>query len=378
MTLEEIRGLYPHIKTGRTYFNHAAIGPVSTFVKDKLDKYLYARSVDPIENYQAFIEVASSAKRRLAGLLNAKKNRIAWTENVSSGINILAQGLKWNKGDRIILNDLEFPSNVYPFMNLKKEGVEIDFVKSHEGRADAEDYEKLINPKTKLISISLVQFLSGYRADIKSLGELCKKHDIIFCVDVIQAAGVIQIDVEDSNIDFLAGGSHKWLMSLQGLGYIYITPGLMDKMEQKYAGWLSVDDDWNLLNYDLKYKPAASRYQVGTNSAIGITALESSLELFESFGMAEIEKLNLSNTYYFIEKLNENGYKPLLADAGKNNIAGITSVKFENAEKIFKELAEKKINAALRQGVIRFSPHYYNSAEEIDMVIENLNLITKK
>lgn len=378
MTLEETRDLFPHIKTGRIYFNHASIGPVSNYVKEKLDEYIYQRNVDPIENYQSLIENSSSAKKRLAKMLNAKKNRLGWIENVSTGINLLAQGLDWETGDRIILNDLEFPSNVYPFMNLKSQGVEIDFAESKKGKVDVEDYEKLITPKTKLISISLVQFLSGYRAGMKTLGELCKKHNIIFCVDAIQATGTVQIDVEDWDVDFLAGGSHKWLMGLQGIGYVYVKRELMKKINQKYVGWSSVDDDWNLLNYDLKLKNSASRYQLGTNNAIGKTALNASLELFEKFGMENVEERILDNTKYFIEQLTENGFDPLLKDIDEKKLAGITSIKIDNAQGVFNELQNRKINAAMREGILRFAPHYYNTKEEIDEVVNQLKSINKK
>jgi selenocysteine lyase/cysteine desulfurase len=378
MTIKQIRQTFPHIDTGRIYFNHAAIGPLSIPVKEKLNQYLEERSSGSIENFGMLLEASSNAKRRLAMLLNAKKNRIAWTENVSAGLNILAQGLQWNPGDRIIINDVEFPSNVYPFLNLKHYGVEVDIIKSQNGKVDVEDYKKLITPQTKLISISAVQFLSGYRADLKALGELCKSKGIIFCVDVIQATGVIKIDVEENNIDFLAGGSHKWLMSLQGLGYIYITPELMERIKQKYVGWLSVKDEWNLLDYNLELKDNASRFHLGTNSVIGIFALAQSLELFEEYGIENIEINNVSNAKYFIEKLSESGFEPVLKGEDENHLAGITTVKLDNAERVHKALAEAKIDCAIREGKIRFSPHFYNTKDEIDFAVNRLLELTKK
>ena len=378
MTIKQIRQTFPHIDTGRIYFNHAAIGPLSIPVKEKLQQYLEERSSGSIENFGMLLEASSNAKRRLAMLLNAKKNRIAWTENVSAGLNILAQGLQWNPGDRIIINDVEFPSNVYPFLNLEQYGVEIDIVKSKNGKVDVEDYQKLITPKTKLISISAVQFLSGYRADLKSLGAICKSKNIVFCVDAIQATGVIKIDVKEMNIDFLAGGSHKWLMSLQGLGYIYITPELMERINQKYVGWLSVKDEWNLLDYKLELKENASRFHLGTNSVIGIFALAQSLELFEEYGIENIEKNNLSNTKYFIEKLSEEGFDPVLKGEDENHLAGITTIKIDKAEEVHKALTQSKIDCAIREGKIRFSPHFYNTNEEIDSVVNKLVELTKK
>jgi selenocysteine lyase/cysteine desulfurase len=113
-------------------------------------------------------------------MINTLPDRIAFLDNTSNGLNIIAQGIKWEHGDRIILNDIEFPSNVYPFLNLRAQGVEIDFVKSRNGIVRSEDIISAIKPTTKLISISSVQFLSGYRADLEMIGEICKKNNIIF------------------------------------------------------------------------------------------------------------------------------------------------------------------------------------------------------
>ena len=377
MTVSEARELFPHLKTDQIYFNHAAIGPWSTPVLNRISEYASQRSSAHVENYKFVLEWNASAKQKLAKLLNAAPERIAWVDNVSNGINILAQGLEWKQGDRIILNDLEFPSNVYPFMNLKQQGVEIDFAKSRDGIIDVDDIAALINKRTKLISISLVQFLTGYRADVEAIGQLCKKHGIIFSVDVIQGTGVVQVDVEKSNIDFLSGGSQKWLMSSQGLSYIYITEELQQKIHQKNVGWTSVQNAWNLLEYDLTLKKNADRFQTGTLNSLGIAVFDASLELFQSFGINNIEREILSNTNYFIKSLDEIGLPSLLKNVVDKNRAGIVSFKHERAGEIFQELEKRRIYCAVREGMIRFSPHFYNTKEEIERVIVELGKLTR-
>ena len=377
MTVSEARELFPHLKTDQIYFNHAAIGPWSSAVVNRISEYVSQRSFTNVENYKFVLEWNASAKQKLANLICASPERIAWNDNVSNGINILAQGLEWKQGDRIILNDLEFPSNVYPFMNLKKHGVEIDFAKSKDGIVDVDDIAALINNRTKLISISLVQFLTGYRADIEAIGQLCKKHEIIFCVDAIQGTGVVQIDVEKSNIDFLSGGSQKWLMSSQGLSYIYVTEELQNRIRQKNVGWTSVDNAWNLLEYDLTLKKSADRFQTGTLNSLGIAVFDASLELFQNFGMSNIEKGILSNTKYFVQRLDEIGFPSLLKNVEDKNRAGIVSFKHERANEIFKELEKRRIFCAVREGMIRFSPHFYNTKEEIEKVVAELEKLTR-
>lgn len=372
MTIEQIRSLFPHLDTNQVYFNHAAIGPWCKPVLERISEYSAQRSGAMVENFPFFLEKNASARAKLAKLLGAQTDRLAWVDNVSNGLNILANGLEWKSGDRIILNDLEFPSNIYPFLNLERLGVEIDIVKSRNGVVDIEDIEKAITPNTKLVSISLVQFLSGYRADISAIGEMCQKGGIIFCVDAIQAAGVVEIDVKKSNIDFLAGGTQKWLMTSQGLSYIYITEELQNKITQQNVGWTSVNDAWNLLDYNLSLKTSAERFQNGTINVLGVCLLEATLSMFHDFGMKNVEKNILANTEYFIDQLVEIGIDPILKNVESKNRAGIVSFKSEKASELFELLQSKRIYCAVREGMIRFSPHFYNTKDEIDFVVSEL------
>jgi cysteine desulfurase / selenocysteine lyase len=372
MTIIEIRELFPHLKTEQIYFNHAAIGPWSSPALNRINEYSIQRSGEKIENYPFTVKWNISAKEKLGKIIGAQPERIAWVDNVSNGINILAQGLNWKRGDRIILNDLEFPSNVYPFLNLKKLGVEIDFVKSDNGICDIDEIEKALAPKTKLISISLVQFLSGYRADSDAIGELCKRKNIIFSVDAIQATGAVQIDVVKSKIDFLSGGSQKWLMSSQGVSYIYLTEELQSRIDQKFVGWTSVKDAWNLLDYNLTLRDTADAFQNGTMNVLGISIFEAVLNMFIDFAMQNVEQKILENSDYFINCLTEMGIQPILKNVAEKNRAGIVSFKHDDAQKIFEQLQEKRIYAAVREGMLRISPHFYNTKDEIDRFIEEL------
>lgn len=377
MKIEQIRSLFPHLATEQIYFNHAAIGPWSKNVLDRINEYSIQRSGQMVENFPFFLEKNANAKRKLGAILGADESRLAWVDNVSNGINILTNGLDWKSGDRIILNDIEFPSNVYPFLNLKSKGVEVDFVKSNNGIVDIGEIQKLITPSTKLISISYVQFLSGYHADIDAIGELCREKGIIFCVDAIQAAGVLEIDVKKSKIDFLAGGSQKWLMSSQGLSYIYITEELQKRIEQKNVGWSSVNDSWNLLSYNLSLKENAERFQNGTINVLGVCIFDASLDLFLEFGMQNVQERVRENTDYFIDKLLEIGIDPVLGNVDKKRRAGIVTIVHPKNELIFELLKERKIYCAIREGLIRFSTHFYNTLEEIDFVIEELKKCLK-
>lgn len=375
MNIEEVRKLFPHLQTDQIYFNHAALGPWSTLVLDRIKEYMNERSGLKVMNYESFIKWNFSAKEKLAKLLGTSTSRLSWADNVANSMSIIAHGLDWKSGDRIILNDIEFPSNVYPFLNLKKHGVEIDFAKSRNGIVDIEDIEKLIIPKTKLISISMVQFLSGYKADIDAIGELCKQKGIIFCVDAIQAVGAVQIDLKNSPIDFLTGGTQKWLMSSQGLSYFYVTEELQNKIDQKNVGWTSVEDPWNLLDYNLTLRSNAERFQTGTLNALGIAIFDAALKMFKQSKDENFELRVLENTNYFINKLSDIGIEPLLKNISNKHLAGIVTFQHDKSKEIFSELEKRKIYGAVREGMIRFSPHFYNTKDEIDKVVNELKII---
>ncbi|MEI7812232.1 MAG: aminotransferase class V-fold PLP-dependent enzyme [Ignavibacteria bacterium] len=375
MKISESGNYYPYLKSGRIYMNHATISPLSSLVVDELHNYLYVRSETEIENYFSFLKIVNSAKNRLASLINTTPDRLAFVDNTSNGLNVLAQAVDWKSGDRLILNDIEFPSNIYPFLNLKQYGVEADFVKSGNGIIKFEDIEKAVTPKTRLISISHVQFLSGYRSDIARIGELCRSKGIIFCVDSIQALGAMREDVERMKIDFLASGTQKWLMSMQGLAFIFVAKELQEKLNPKFVGWTSVEDAWNLLDYKLALREDATRFQNGTVNAIGIAALNVTLGFMESMGHDNIEKTILDNSEYFINKLSESGITPILKGGEREILSGIVSFHSDKAEEIYEKLKQRNIIGAVRGDVVRFSPHFYNTKEEIDSVVSALKEI---
>ncbi len=375
MKISEFREEFTYLKSGKIYFNHASTGPMSKRVLNTIEKVLYEKSENNIDDYLGLQAVIKESKSNLAEMLNTLPDRIAYIDNTSTGLNIIAQGVKWKKGDRILLNDLEFPANVYPFLNLKKEGVEVDFIKSHKGIVSAEDVIESIKPSTRLISISYVQFLTGYRVDLEKIGKVCKDKGIIFSVDAIQGLGALKLDVQKCNIDYLSSGSQKWMLGLQGLGMIYISEELQQNMNPKYVGWLSVDDAWNLLNYDLKLKKSADCFQGGTLNSIGIYALNASLKFFKEFGFDKIEEFVLSNSEYFIKQLQLIGLNPILESCSRENLSGIVSFKYKDSQKVFDLLSGLNIHCAIREGYVRFSPHFYNINEEINKVTEALSKI---
>ncbi len=371
------RSWFPHLKTGKLWLNHAAISPLNSRTKNAVEQYLLNRSEGSIDDFPQIVQISQNTKMQIGKLVNAPADRIGFVNNTSDGLNILANGIEWKSGDRILLNDSEFPTNVVPFLNLKRLGVEIDFVKTANDEIRLEDIQKAITPKTKLLSISFVQFLSGFKSDLKTIGELCKRHNIIFCVDAIQGLGSTPINVQESGIDFLSSSGHKWLLSMMGFGFIYITEELQLRINQQYAGWTSNKNYFgNFFDYRLDFDETARRYENGAQNNAGIVALGESVTILNDIGISKIYLHLLSLTDYIFEYAELNGIETATPREHKKR-AGIVTLKLSNAEKIFSSLNDQNIIVSIREGKIRISPHFYNSIEDIHIACNSIKNFSK-
>ncbi|MCX8010372.1 MAG: aminotransferase class V-fold PLP-dependent enzyme [Ignavibacteria bacterium] len=366
----EIRKSFPYLDTGKIYLNHASLGPLTKMSESAVKRYLQGRVNG--EDHHFTDETILETRRLIGQLINSNKDRIAFVGNTSDGLNLLAQGLSWERGDRVLVFNTEFPSNVYPFLNLKNLGVEVDLISPNQGKILVGDIESNITPRTKLITISHVQFLTGYRAKLEEIGNLCKSKGIIFCVDAIQSAGAVQIDVQKFKIDFLACGFQKWLLALEGCAFVYVSEELQDKINQKYVGWMSVKDAWNFLDYNLILEDSARRYETSAVNIASIYAVNSSLKFLLGIGINEVEKEVIDNTKFLLSKLQKFNFNPLYIPSEDSEIAGIVSIKHPDSIKLNELLNQNKIQCAVRQGCLRISPHFYNTKEELEKLIQIL------
>lgn len=373
---DQYRSLFPHIQTGKIWLNHAAISPLSKRVHAVVEKHLQNRSFGDIDVYPSVLDSCERAKRNLGALINAAPERIGFVPNTSEGLNILANGVDWKSGDRILLNDIEFPTNVVPFLNLKRFGVEVDFVKSRNGEVLTDDLAAALTPRTRLLSISSVQFLSGYRADLAAVGALCRSKDVLFCVDAIQGLGVSPHDVQAMQIDFLTAGGNKWLMGLMGFGFVFVTEELQARLTQRHAGWTSNRNFFgDFFTYRIDLDETARRYENGTQNYVGIAALAESTATLLEAGVDAIRDHVLELTGRIIAFADENGFGVVTPrDPAKR--AGIVTLTHPKASEIFAELTEQRIVVSLREGMLRIAPHFYSSDEDLHALFGMLRLYT--
>lgn len=376
--LAAARALFPHTETGRIYLNHAATSPFSRRIVNATKQYIEERSSGSIETYLNDIPVQAACREAVRRLINAESpERIALVGNTSDGLNIVSSGIAWKTGDRILLNDLEFPANIHPYYHLRSKGVEIDILKGDQGRITPEMIERSIHPRTRLVALSAVQYLTGHRADLEMIGSICRSKGVRFVVDGIQAVGAVRIDVQSAKIDAMSSGSQKWQMSPQGTGFLYVTESFQHELQQAYVGWLGVEDPWQFQNFDQPLAPTAKRYEGGSLNAMGIIGMKEALETLLEFGPDRIEGQILSLTRRIIDRVRAiDGFELISPDADCDR-AGIVTVRWHQPRDltpVFLDLQKQRIDISLRMNALRFSPHFYNSPKEIDRAVDALRL----
>jgi len=366
--LTPLRRLFPHTQT-QIYLNHAATGPLSRPVVRAVQRYLWQRAQGVIDNYTELEFIVQETRRLAAQMLGTTPDRIAFAPSTSAALGLLAQGLDWKPGDRIAIPACEFPANVFPFLNLKRKGVKVDFIPHRNGTFTVEDVARVLTPRTRLVTLSWVQFLSGFRADLPAIAALCRQRGVWLSVDAIQGLGALSLNVEAAGIDFLASGTHKWLMGLQGLALCYVRPELQAALHPP-AGWLHGPIDWDrLTNYRLTFYPDARRYETGTPNQAALVALHAALRLYIAAGPAWCARRVLMLRKRLAEGLAQLG----LACYGSSAPAcasGIVTVQHPHAPSLAQSLQARHIIVSLRNGMVRFSPTFYNTEEEIEETLQ--------
>ncbi len=375
MTLDHLRTFFPHTEH-TVYLNHAATGPLSARVVEAMQRFIAERHGENIENYAAVMPILEESRAHFAQIIGTTPDRVSHAPNTSYALNVLAEGLDWQPGDRIAIPACEFPANVYPFMNQVRKGVAVDFIPHHDGVVTMADIEATLTPQTRLLTISWVQFLSGFRADLEAIGRLCKERGIFFCVDAIQGVGALRLDVEAWGIDFLATGGHKWLMGPQGTGFLYLTEAMQDELTP-IAGWLHGPIDWeHFFNYELAFHPDARRYMLGTPNSIGFVGMQAALGLYLEAEPAWCEAQVHGRSQDLAARLDGLGFRRYGSD-DPAYASGIVTIYHPAPEEACAYLKTNGIVASVRNRLLRFAATYYNSPDEMAQTADVLSAFEK-
>jgi selenocysteine lyase/cysteine desulfurase len=351
------------------YLNHAAVAPLCKPAADAVKRF----SDDSVQfgswHYQDWLDTYEGLRVAAARLVNADRREIALMKNTSEGISTVALGLDWKPGDRIVAFREEFPSNYYPWKRLEQKGISVTWL------SVADPIEKIADAArgARLLAISFVQFLSGYRAPIQAIGEICHTNRCIFLVDAIQGLGAFPLDVKACHIDALAADGHKWLLGPEGCGILYINQALQDRVEPVEFGWSNVAGYNDYASRDMSLRQDAGRYECGSLNTIGCFGLRASIELLLEVGTGKIAPLVQNLGDRIAEGVLHKGYE-VLGTRTPETGAGIVSFRkpaVDSAE-IVRKLAAAGISVAPRAGWVRTSPHFYISPADIDRMLDEL------
>jgi selenocysteine lyase/cysteine desulfurase len=358
-----------------TFFAHASFGPLPDRSWKATEEYYNYLRLQEIKNMdKVAFEKLDEIRVFAAGMIKAKPEEIAFATNTSYGLNVAACGLDLKPGDKILLSDVEFPGNTYPWTNLRQKGVTVEFVPSRNKCFDIDNLLKAIDAKTKVLAISFVQFFNGFKIDLKTIGQICEEKDIFFVVDGIQGIGNLEIDVKECRIDLMANGGQKWLLSSPGTGFIYVSSDAKREINPSFFGWLGVDwklDFSDLFKFDLPPFDSARRFEIGTYPYSQIWTMYSSLELLSEVGIRNIQRHNQGLLDLLIEHLKKKDYD-IASPLEPDHRSCILSFSGKDTRGLFKKLRKHNIITSLREGSIRVAPHFYNTADEMERLIRLL------
>jgi selenocysteine lyase/cysteine desulfurase len=367
---QKIREQFP-VTENKVFLNHAAQSPLPKPVADAIHRY-----TDDFSKFgTSLIECDRWGKPHFAKLIGARSEEIALIENTSVGLNIAASVLQYPPGSKMVTTDLEYPSVVYPWLR-KNLGARVHYVKSIDGKVSLDDMEKAVDDKTVAVAISHVEYVNGFRHNLRVLSEVAHEHGAYLIVDAIQSVGTMPINVKTDDVDFLMAACYKWLLSPPGAAYLYVKDELIEKFEPSYVGWASVKpevfkttDFWDIWN--LKLSKTASRFEVGSPSTISFVGAAEAMKMLLNCGTENIKRIIIKLTDRLIDSVKDLGLE-LQTPEQRQCRSGIVNFKIGKPQKVTDRLNKKGIVVSTRANGIRVSPHFYNTDEEIDKLIEEI------
>lgn len=351
------------------YLNHAAVAPLCLRAAEAMQHLAQDALEFGSEHYQKWMETYRGLRVSTARLINSTPAEIAIVKNTSEGIATVATGISWKPGDIVVAFEEEFPANFYPWKRLEASGIEVRWLSIF----DDLDCIDAACKGARMLAVSYVQYLSGYRVNLESIGEICRRHGCLFFVDAIQGLGAFPVDVRAARIDALAADGHKWLLGPEGCGVLFVRQEVQDEIEPVEFGWTNVAKYYDYSSRDMALRPDAGRYECGTLNTIGCYGLRASIEFLLEVGIENAGPAVQALGDRIWEGVTALGFETLGRRSPQTG-AGIVSFRKPGVEShaIVRKLRDANIITAPRQGWVRCAPHFYIAPEEIDRMLAEL------
>jgi len=359
------------------YLNHAAVGVWPRRTADAVKAFAHENMVQGAADYPGWMKTERQLRGRLARLIGASaRDDIALVKNTSEALSLIAYGLNWQAGDNIVSTNQEFPSNRMVWESLQSKGVQLRLADVALDDPEAAMLA-LCDERTRLLTVSSVQFGTGLRMDINRLGRFCRDHGILYCVDAIQSLGALQFDVGACHADFVVADGHKWMLGPEGLALFYSRPAARDALSLSQYGWHMAERAGDFDATEWSPAAAARRFEPGSPNMLGIQALNASLSLLEEIGMADVEAAVLANANALMAWVNTHPDLELITSAEPGRYAGIVTFRHKHKDQaahaaLYRNLMKAGIVCAHRAGGIRLSPHFYSDISNLDLLWNDL------
>ena len=372
----QARALYPH--TGDVvYFNSAAYGPFSSTIGKAIEDNVKLRTEARRDDSHFAFGTADELRQDFAKLTGASKKQIGLATNTTFGLNLAAFGLPLKRGDEVLLSDIEFPAAVYTFQGAARtRGFKVRFIKSHNLRFDIDELVKAIRPKTRLLCLSYVQFFNGYKNDLATIGEICRKHKMLFVVDGIQGMGAEPVNLRSLPVDVFAVGCQKWMLGPHGTGFFFLADTVRDRLVTPFMSWLGVD--WkmkfgDLLHYEKPYFDSARRFETASYPAMNLSGMKEAVKIFQMLGIRNIQKHNHALIDRLVDYIHSHPYYAVTACMEPKHRSSIFTFSCKDLAALHRFLLDRKIILVRREGSIRVAVHLYNDDSDIDRLIRALD-----
>ena len=356
------------------YLNAASTGPLPERTLRAQADFSRKRAAPFRLSHEEQFAVLDECRARAAAMIGADESAIALAVNTGAGINLAAWGLPLGDGDVVVVPDLEFPANVYPWMaGARARGYEVHIVPARDGLLDEDAVlEALDAPGVRVLALSWVGFATGFVADLARASEACRARGVWLVVDAIQGVGVAPLDVRRTQIDLLACGGQKWLLSPWGTGFTYVHPELLDAIDPQPVSWMGVrgsDDFSALVEYDLTWREGARRFEQITVPYQDFAGMAASLGLIHELGMEAVAAHVAARVEEFAVGAERAGVE-VVTPAGRR--AGIVTIRPRDVQAASAQLRDARVIHSVREGTIRLSPHCYTTSDEITLTIDAL------
>lgn len=371
---ETLRALFPHARH-TVYLNHAAVSPPPVPTLRAVETQMQDVAANGAQHYRRWVAVKENTRKLAAMMMGARPEQLAFMRNTSDGLSTVANGMRWQAGDNVVTFRGEFPSNLYPWLRLREAfGVEVRMCEERDGRIELSELINLIDARTRVVAISHVQYASGFRANLERLGRAARAVDALLVVDVIQSLGVVPLDVEGELVDAAAAACHKWLLTPEGLGLLYLSDRARERIEPSLVGWMSVPEPEDYSNIEQPWKPHALAWETGTLPTALIHGLEASLKLLHDTGVEHI-RLHLEElTDHLCERLEGSDYEVFSSrrTGEKSQIVCLRHRGGLTPMSLYAHLKRQHIAVAPRGDRLRIAPHLYNLPTEIQTLVNAL------